>query len=96
MLLLIMMIEPCLYHKLIYWYIYIYSMRIMFYLFTSVRHLPDEKYLCSLCDEGTSRIVAVTCTPSYPHGDGVTIVTAGMELRVWKQTTKTETPTADR
>lgn len=50
-----------------------------------VRSLPDEKYLCSLCDEETSLIVAMAASCS--QDGGITMVTGGMQLKIWKQLT---------
>ncbi|KAK2144599.1 hypothetical protein LSH36_744g01047 [Paralvinella palmiformis] len=50
--------------------------------------INDEKYLCSLCDESSSRIVSLHCVPNDPDDPDhkcLTIVTAGMELCVWRQ-----------
>lgn len=59
---------------------------LLFLLCCSVRSLSDEKYLCSLCDEETSLIVAMAASNSQEDG-GVTMVTGGMQLKVWKQLT---------
>jgi hypothetical protein len=55
----------------------------------AVRRLSTETYLASLCDEDTSRIVAMAALATQ---DGrLRFATAGMELKVWQQEPLTQT-----
>ncbi|ELT98994.1 hypothetical protein CAPTEDRAFT_197736 [Capitella teleta] len=46
-----------------------------------VRDAVSGKYLYTLCDEASSRILCLDCC----YGDSVSLVTGGFELRLWTQ-----------